>query len=91
MAQMQRVEALRGFRHRRETQAPGSVLDLELPLAIELRTANKVKFVHQQTQLTHKTELPDPNRLQAERQASRAAAQQLPTGSSTAPAKTTTK
>jgi hypothetical protein len=71
---MQRVEALRGFRHRQETQAPGTVLDLEMPIAIELRTANKVKFVHQQTQMTHKTELPDPNKVQAERSAARAAA-----------------
>lgn len=74
MAQMQRVKVIRGFRHRREIQAPGSVLDLEMPIAIEMRTANKVEFTHQQTPLTHKTELPDPNRVMAERQAARATA-----------------
>lgn len=74
MAQMQRVKVLRGFRHRQEIQAPGTVLDLEAPIAIELRTNNKVEFVHQQTPLAHKSELPDPNKVLADRQAARAAA-----------------
>ena len=75
MAQMQRVKVLRGFRHRQEIQAPGTVLDLETPIAIELRTNNKVEFVNLQTPLVHKTELPDPNKVLADRQAARAAAQ----------------
>jgi len=87
MAQMQRVEVLRGFRHRAETQGPGTVLDLEMPIAIEMRTANKVKFVHQQTQLTHKKELPDPNKVMAERQAARAAANAANASAASASAK----
>lgn len=75
MAQMQRVKVLRGFRHRQEIQAPGTVLDLEAPTAIELRTNNKVEFVNLQTPLIHKIELPDPNKVLADRQAARAAAQ----------------
>jgi hypothetical protein len=74
MAQMQRVRVLRGFRHKREVQAPKSVLDLEMPIAIEMRSANKVEFVSPQTELTHKTELPDPNKVLADRQAERASA-----------------
>lgn len=75
MAQMQRVKVLRGFRHRQEIQAPGTVLDLETSIAIELRTNNKVEFVNLQTPLIHKSELPDPNKVLADRQAARAAAQ----------------
>jgi hypothetical protein len=75
MAQMQRVKVLRGFRHRQEIQAPGTVLDLEMPIAIELRTNNKVEFVSIQTPLKHETALPDPNKVLADRQAARAAAQ----------------
>ncbi len=74
MAQVQRVRVLRGFRHRQEIQAPNTVLDLDMPIAIELRTNNKVEFVHQQTPLKHETTLPDPNKVLAERQAARAAA-----------------
>jgi len=74
MAQMQRVEVLRAFRHRREIYAPPSVLDLEAPIAIEMRAANKVKFVHTETPKTHTSELQDPNKVMAARSAARAAA-----------------
>lgn len=88
MAQMQRVEAIRGFRHRQQIFGPGSVLDLEQPIAIELRTANKVKFVHQQEKMVHKSELPDPNLLMAQRSAARAKALADITATAGASAKT---
>lgn len=73
MAQQQRVKVLRGFRHNQEIQGPGTVLDLGMPAAIELRTCNKVEFVSSDTKLTHTTVLPDPNKILADRQANRAA------------------
>lgn len=78
MAQLQRVEVLRGFQHRREVQGPGTVLDLDMPTANELRTANKVKFVHNETPKTHSGTLPDPNRVAAIRAQARAAATAAP-------------
>lgn len=73
MAQMQRCEVLRGFQHRREIQGPGTVLDLDVATANELRTANKVKFVHNETPRTHNSTLPDSNRVLALRAQARAA------------------
>jgi hypothetical protein len=70
----QRVRVLRGFRHNGQIQGPKTVLDLSKPFAIEMRTANKVEFVQSDTKLQHVTELPDPNRVLADRQAQRAAA-----------------
>jgi hypothetical protein len=74
MAQQQRIKVLRGFQHKRDIQGPGTVLDLDLAIAKELRTANKVEFVNSDMKLTHTTELPDPNKILAERQAKRSAA-----------------
>jgi hypothetical protein len=74
MAQQQRCRVLRGFRHKAEIYGPGSVLDLDKPLAVELRTANKLEFVASDEKLVQKTGLPDPNRVLADRQAARAAA-----------------
>lgn len=73
MAQQQRIKVLRGFRHRQEIQGPGTVLDLDRAIALELRTSNKVEFVSADEKLTHTTKLPDPNKVLAERQAKRAA------------------
>lgn len=77
MAQMQRVKVERGFRHRQEIQAPGTVLDLEMPIAIELRTCNKVTFVDPRTPLSHSKELPDPNKVLADRRRARQEAAEL--------------
>ena len=74
MAQQQRVKVLRGFQHKQQIQGPGSVLDIDLAIAKELRTANKVEFVSSDVKLAHTAELPDPNKILAERQAKRTAA-----------------
>ena len=44
-AKIQRVQVTRSFRHRGEDYGTGSVLDLDLPSAQELRTARKAEFV----------------------------------------------
>jgi hypothetical protein len=74
MAQQQRVEVQRGFRHKQAIVGPGSVLDLDKQLAIELRSANKVKFVASDVKLISNGDLPDPNKILAARQKARAAA-----------------
>lgn len=78
MAQTQRVEVVRGFQHRREIQGPGTVLDLDVAIANELRNANKVRFVHSETPKTHNPGLPDPNKVLALRAKARAEAIALP-------------
>jgi hypothetical protein len=45
MARMQRVKVTRHFRHAGEALGAGSVIDLELPVALELQGAQKVEFV----------------------------------------------
>ena len=45
MAQVQRVKVARAFRHRGDDLGVGSVLDFELPVAQELRSAKKLEFV----------------------------------------------
>lgn len=74
MAQQQRCRVLRGFRHRAEIQGPGTVLDLDKGIAIELRSANKLEFVASDEKIVSKTALPDPNRVLADRRALRDAA-----------------
>lgn len=44
-AKNQRVRVTRAFRHRGEDLGEGSVLDIEMPTAKELRGARKVEFV----------------------------------------------
>jgi hypothetical protein len=73
MAIIQKVKVLRGFRHNGEVIGPGSVLGLDKPVAIELRTANKVEFVSSDVKDVHKTDLPNPNVVQAMRNQARAA------------------
>ena len=52
MAAMQkRVQVTRSFRHRGEDIGIGSVLDLDVPLAQELRNARKVEFVASDTKV----------------------------------------
>lgn len=58
MARMQRVQATRHFRHNFEALAAGSVIDLELPVALELQGANKVAFVAADTKV-QKLPLPE--------------------------------
>lgn len=43
-AKTQRVEAIRSFRRAGNDVGAGSVLDLDMPTALELRTAKKVQF-----------------------------------------------
>jgi hypothetical protein len=74
MAQQQRVRVTRGFRHKAEIVGPGSVLDLDKSIALELRSANKLEFVDPQTKLSESKDLPDPNAVLAQRRANRAAA-----------------
>lgn len=50
-AKNQRVQAIRAFRVRGEDVGEGSVLDLELPIARELRGARKVEFVPSDTKV----------------------------------------
>lgn len=50
MAQVQRVKVVRAFRHRGDDVGINSVLDFELPVAQELRSAKKVEFVAADTQ-----------------------------------------
>jgi hypothetical protein len=71
MAQKQRVEVTRAFQRNNEPVGPGSVIDLDMDVAREMASNNKVKFVHQQTPLKMVTELPDPNVKYLERQSAR--------------------
>lgn len=45
MAVSQRVQVTKAFRHKGEDVGAGSVLDLDLPTAQELRNAKKAEFV----------------------------------------------
>lgn len=49
MARMQRVLVTRHFRHNSEALGAGSVIDLDLPIALELQGASKVEFVDPST------------------------------------------
>lgn len=57
---MQRVKAIRGFRHKGNIIGPGSVLDLERAQAVELRTVNKIEFVQPDTKPHQTDKLPQP-------------------------------
>ncbi len=48
---IQRVKVERAFYHKGKTVSIGSVKDFPLPLAVELRTANKAGFVQADTKL----------------------------------------
>jgi hypothetical protein len=72
MAQAQRVKATRNFRHKFEDLGVGSVLDLDLPTAQELRNGNRVEFVASDTKLAkcpvlreHIQAAPEDNRVAA--------------------------
>ncbi len=54
MAVSQRVQVARAFRVGGEDVGVGSVISIELPSALELRTANKVEFVPNDTPLSKK-------------------------------------
>ena len=51
MAVNQRVRVTRGFRARGEDVGEGSVIDLDLPTAQEVRNAKKAEFVPSDTKL----------------------------------------
>lgn len=67
-AKILRVRVLRGFRHNRDIYGPGSVLELEAPIALELRLANKLEIVSSSTELMHTRELPNPELKYIQRQ-----------------------
>jgi hypothetical protein len=73
MSPAQRCRVIRGFRHKGIIQGPGTILDLDKVTASDLRLANKLEFVPETSALFHTTELPDPNRRLADRQAAREA------------------
>jgi hypothetical protein len=50
----QRCIVIRAYRHKGETIGVGSVLDHVVPIAVELRTANKVSFVQADSALVSK-------------------------------------
>lgn len=56
----QRVRVSRAFYHKGEPYGRDSVLDLPLPTAIELRTANKVEFVQSDVKPNHVKDVAPP-------------------------------
>lgn len=70
-AKSQRVQVTRSFRHRGEDLGTGSVLDLDLPLAQELRQGKRVEFVPSDTKVVS---LPLPAKKRAPSQTDHVAA-----------------
>ncbi len=56
----QRVKVTRAFYQRSDIRGVGSVLDLPMSLAVELRHANKVAFVQSDTKLNKSTAILPP-------------------------------
>lgn len=56
----QRVKVTRAFYHKGEIVGVGSVLDLPVPVAFDLRTARKLEFVQADTKLTSNSEVAPP-------------------------------
>jgi hypothetical protein len=56
----QRVKVTRAFYHKGEVLGAGSVLDLPVPIAFELRSAHKVEFVQADTKLQTNSNQPEP-------------------------------
>jgi len=71
-AKIQRVQVTRSFRHRGDDYGTGSVLDVDLPTAQELRSAKKAEFVESNTSLA---KLPLP--AKKDRPTNRGNAQQI--------------
>lgn len=51
MSQTQRVRVTRAFRHKGSDVGVGSIIDLDVPTASELRSGRKVEFVASDTRL----------------------------------------